>query len=68
MPGWHQVDNPDIGFGEEFLDSSDETRPPESNGPLLAVIPLISESLMDSELLSKLESSPSDSFVRSRFT
>lgn len=57
MPGWHQVDNPDIGFGEEFLDSSDETQPPESNGQLLAVIPLISESLMDSELLSKLESS-----------
>ena len=55
MPGWHQVDNPDIGLGEEFLDASDETRPADSNGKLLAVIPLISESLMDSELLSKLE-------------
>lgn len=57
MPGWHQTDNPDIGFDEEFQDVSDqEASQSDSNGVLLAVIPLISESLMDSQLLDNLES------------
>ena len=56
MPGWHQADNPDIGFDEDLIDDSVDSAPADSSGVLLTVIPLISESLLDSELLSNLES------------
>ena len=57
MPGWHQTDNPDISFDETFSENSDEdVSSADSDGVLLAVIPLISESLMDSGLLENLES------------
>lgn len=59
VPGWHQADNPDIGVVEDLLDESVDSALTDSSGPLLAVIPLISESLLNSELLSNLESSQS---------
>ena len=54
-PGWHQADNPDIGLEEESFEEPVASAPSEPSGVLLAVIPLISESSMDSELLRNME-------------
>ncbi len=59
MPGWHQADNPEIGGVDDSLEDLADSELSDSSGPLLAVIPLISESLLDSELLSNLESNQS---------
>ena len=51
MPDWQQADNPDLGL----TDSMSETDEATSSGPILALIPLVAEPVLDSELLTNLK-------------
>jgi len=54
-PDWHQADNPDCNYHSDPLEHSDEPSPnPFSDDILLALVPKVAESTIDSELISNL--------------